>query len=233
MILERKIGFNVEQTMSDMENTFVRAGTSREEMTQMFKGVLLMQNLYNAAIREMSTKLEVLDEEFQVRYSHNPIHHIESRLKSPGSIMKKLSGKGHVFSIETSMEYITDIAGIRVICHYVDEAYTIADLLSKQNDITIIKKSDYIKTPKPNGYRSLHMVVSVPVSLSEKTEFVPVEIQLRTIAMDFWASLEHQLRYKAASEVKDDLQTQLKECAEEISAVDLKMQGIYDKLKIQ
>jgi putative GTP pyrophosphokinase len=232
MILERKNGFNVEQIMGDMESAFVMTDVSQEEMAQMFKGVLLMQNLYSAAIREISTKLEILDEEFQVLYSHNPVHHIESRLKSPRAIMEKLTKRGFPFSVDAAKEHISDIAGIRVICHYIDEVYAIADLLSKQDDINIIKKSDYIKSPKPNGYRSLHMVVSVPVFLSQKTERVPVEIQIRTIAMDFWASLEHQIRYKTLSEVKDDLQLQLKDCAEEIFAVDMKMQDIYNQLKL-
>jgi putative GTP pyrophosphokinase len=231
MILERKIGFNVEQIMSDMKSSF---GTDvlPQEMAQMIESGSVMQNLYNAAIREISVKLEILDDEFQVLYSHNPIHHIESRLKSPRSIIEKIAERGLPFSIESAKRNITDIAGIRVICHYVDEVYTVAELLERQDDITVLRKSDYIKDPKPNGYRSLHLIVSVPVFLSRKTERVPVEIQIRTIAMDFWASLEHEIRYKAIAEVKDDLQPQLKECAEEIATVDMKMQDIYNSLKL-
>jgi putative GTP pyrophosphokinase len=231
MILERKVSFNVEQIMSDMENT-IGADVMPDEMVQMLKDASVMLNLYNAAIREISTKLEILDDEFQVLYSHNPIHHIESRLKSPRSIMEKLALRGHSFSIESARQNLTDIAGIRVICHYIDEVYAIAELLGNQDDVSILRMSDYIKEPKPNGYRSLHLIVSVPVFLSKKTERVPVEIQIRTIAMDCWASLEHQIRYKAHSEIKNDLQLQLKECAEEISAVDMKMQDIYNQLKL-
>jgi putative GTP pyrophosphokinase len=230
MILERKTGFNIEQIMTDTKinlPTDIPPG----DMAKLFKDFLLMQHLYNAAIREVSTKLEILDEEFQVMYAHNPIHHIESRLKSPASIMKKLMKNGIRFDTKSVMEKITDIAGIRVICHYVDEVYAIADLLSKTSGFAVIRESDYIKSPKPNGYRSLHIIITVPVSLSKQTDRVPVEVQIRTIAMDFWASLEHQLRYKSGSEAPTDLQNQLKECADEISAIDLKMQNIYGQLK--
>lgn len=230
MILERKTGFNVEQIMNDTK-VILPTDLPSNERVNLFKDFLLMQQLYNAAIREISAKLETLDEEFQVLYSHNPIHHIESRLKSPRSIMQKLMKKGENLNVESAIKEITDIAGVRVICHYVDEIYIIADLLSKQDDVTIIKQSDYIKNPKSNGYRSLHIVASIPVFLSKRTERVPVEIQIRTIAMDFWASLEHHLRYKAVSDVEKNLQAQLKECADEISDIDLKMQKIHNQLK--
>lgn len=230
MILEKKTGFNVEQIMNDTK-MILPTDVPSDERVNLFKDFLLMQQLYNAAIREISAKLETLDEEFQVLYSHYPIHHIESRLKSPRSIRQKLMKKGEHLNVESAIKEITDIAGIRVICHYVDEIYIIADLLSKQDDITIIKQSDYIKNPKPNGYRSLHIIASIPVFLSTRTERVPVEIQIRTIAMDFWASLEHDLCYKAVSDVEKNLQAQLKECADEISDIDLKMQKIYDQLK--
>jgi putative GTP pyrophosphokinase len=229
MILERKTGFNVEQILADTEK-FLPLRT-RGEMTHVVKDFLVLQNLYNAAIKEISTKLEILDEEFQVLYSHNPIHHIESRLKSPRSIAKKLRERDLPLNIDSVKENITDIAGIRVICYYIDEVHIIADLLSKQDDVAVLKRTDHIKDPKPSGYRSLHMVVTVPVFLSKRTEIVPVEIQIRTIAMDFWASLEHQLGYKALAGAEDDLHRELKDCAEEISVVDLKMQDIYNRLK--
>jgi putative GTP pyrophosphokinase len=229
MILERKTGFNIEQILTDTEK--IMPLRAHGKITQELKDFLVLQNLYNAAIKEISTKLEILDEEFQVLYSHNPIHHIESRLKSPRSIVKKLREKALPLSIESIKKNITDIAGIRVICYYIDEVYTVADLLSKQDDVAVLKRTDYLKDPKPSGYRSLHMVVTVPVFLSKKNEIVPVEIQIRTIAMDFWASLEHQLGYKALAEGEDDLHRELKDCAEEISAVDLKMQDIYNRLK--
>nr|WP_148206776.1 GTP pyrophosphokinase family protein [Desulfitobacterium hafniense] len=194
------------------------------------KTMIVMQQVYSAAIREVSTKLEILDDEFQVKFAHNPIHHMESRLKQPQSIREKLLRKGLTPDMKLATEHITDIAGIRVICYYINDIYTIAEVLLKQDDITLIKRSDYIENPKSNGYRSLHLVVSVPVFLSEGTRNVPVEVQIRTIAMDFWASLEHRLKYKSDSPVKDDLQRELAECAESITDIDEKMQSIYVQL---
>ncbi len=229
MILERKSHINFDNIDFQDENINIPV----TEMLEMFKDMVKVQQLYNAAIREVSTKLEILDDEFNIRYSHNPIHHMESRLKQAQSIAEKLLRKGHDVNLEAASEHIHDIAGIRVICHYIDDVYTIAELLTKQDDIRLIKKRDYIKSPKPNGYRSLHIVVTVPVFLSDETKRVPVEIQIRTIAMDFWASLEHQLRYKSDCEVKEDLQKELHDCAQVISDIDLKMQGIYTKLNRQ
>ena len=230
MILERKNRLNIEQIMTDAKNV-LPDDLSSEEVAQMVMDILVMQQLNNAAIREICTKLEILDEEFRILYSHNPIHHIESRLKSMRSIAKKLLIKRQPLNARSAMDNLTDIAGVRVICHYVEEVYAISELLSKQDDISVLKRADYIKEPKANGYRSLHLVVSVPVFLSEQTRYIPVEVQIRTIGMDFWASLEHKLRYKAHVEVKDALSAELIECASEISAVDLKMQAIHNKLK--
>lgn len=229
MILDRNTPLNIEQILHDTE-TIAPNDMSAENLKQILEGMPEMQHLYNAAIRKVSSRLETLDDEFKVLHSRNPIHHMESRLKSTPSMMKKLIKKGYPTNIESSKENLTDIAGIRVICHYINDVYTISKLLSNQEDITIIRISDYIKNPKPNGYRSLHFIVSVPIFLSEKTEQVPVEIQIRTIAMDFWSSLEHQLRYKSYSEVNEALQGELKECAEEIVEIDLKMQKIYNKI---
>lgn len=189
-----------------------------------------MQQLYHGAIREIKTKLEILDDEFRTLYDHNPIHHIESRLKTLQSILEKLQRKGLPVSLQSAQSSLYDIAGVRVICNYIDDIYRLADMLCAQDDVELIRRTDYIQAPKENGYRSLHLTVRVPVFLSAGRVPVPVEIQIRTIAMDFWASLEHQLRYKAASEVPDDLRLQLKECAEQSAALDLKMQGIYRKL---
>jgi len=186
--------------------------------------------LYNSAIREVRTKLETLDEEFHVRYNHNPIHHIESRLKSPQSIFEKLKRKGYEISVESIRNNLADIAGIRVICNYIEDIYTISELLLQQDDITLIRKRDYIANPKENGYRSLHLVIEVPIFLSDRKELVPVEIQIRTIAMDCWASLEHQLMYKSAKSLPDYLRVQLKECADSIADIDLKMQNIFKQL---
>ena len=190
-----------------------------------------MQQLYNAAIKEVTTKLEVLDEEFKVRFDHNPIHSIESRLKAPRSIFGKLYKNGHEITIDSIRRNLFDVAGVRVICSYIDDIYQMADFLTRQDDIKVLKRKDYIANPKENGYRSLHLVVEIPIFLSEKTEQVPVEIQIRTIAMDFWASLEHQLRYKASNDITDDLRQELKNCAESIADIDRRMQDIYHTVR--
>ena len=191
---------------------------------------LEMTQLYDSAIREVRTKLEILDREFRVRYARNPIHHIDSRLKSPHSIVKKLRRKGYPQTIESAETHLFDIAGVRIICNYVQDIYHIADLLTHQRDVELVERKDYIENPKPNGYRSLHLVVRIPVFLSSHTELVPVEIQIRTIAMDFWASLEHELRYKNDAEATADLKRRLKECAETSAALDLEMQRIYQEI---
>ena len=191
---------------------------------------LEMQQLYRSAIREITTKLEILDDEFRVRFAHDPIHHIESRLKSLPSMLEKLQRKQADFEIATIRHELTDIAGVRVICNYLEDIYRIAELLTAQDDIELLRTKDYIKEPKPNGYRGLHLIVRVPVFLSSAKEMVPVEIQIRTIAMDFWASLEHQLRYKTVHEVPDDLHTRLKQCSDVSAALDTEMQRIFNVL---
>lgn len=193
--------------------------------------MMQMQHLYESAIKEISTKLEILDSEFQTKFDYNPIHHMESRLKSPQSIADKLSRKNLTFSTETAMKTLMDIAGIRVVCHYIEDIYNVAELLTSQDDITLVKRKDYIKNPKPNGYRSLHIVINVPVFLAEKKEIVPVEVQIRTIAMDFWASLEHQLKYKSDDGEYDSLYDELKSIADTIADTDIKMQNISKRLK--
>ena len=202
-----------------------------DEMLRQLDGYLQMQHVYNAAIREVTTKLQILDEEFQCRYDHNPIHHMESRLKTPRSIVGKLRRRDEEVSADSARRNLTDIAGIRVICCYIEDVYRIAELLLHQDDVTLIRKSDYIKEPKENGYRSLHLVIQVPVYLSNRTENVPVEVQIRTEGMDFWASLEHQMRYKSSRSVSAELQAQLRECAEDLAEIDVKMQRIYKHLQ--
>lgn len=206
------------------------ADASEMLMEQMMK-FLELEHLYESAIREVKTKLEILDSEFRTKYAYNPIHHIEDRLKSPDSILEKIQRKGISFTVESIRENINDFAGVRVICNYIDDIYTVADLLTAQDDVTLLKRKDYIRNPKPNGYRSLHLVIETPVYLSDKKELVHVEVQIRTIAMDFWASLEHELKYKAETEVSAELADQLKECAETIAATDRQMQQIYKTLK--
>ena len=186
-----------------------------------------MAQLYDGAIREIKTKLDILDEEFKVRYAHNPIHHMESRQKSIDSILGKLHKKQLPLTLESARENLYDIAGIRVICYYIDDIYRIAEMITSQGDITPVRVRDYIAQPKENGYRSLHIVAKVPVFLSQHTESVPVEIQIRTIAMDFWASLEHRLKYKSAEAVPDGIHERLTRCAHTSAMLDREMQDIY------
>ncbi|MBQ2700347.1 MAG: GTP pyrophosphokinase family protein [Clostridia bacterium] len=186
-----------------------------------------MQIRYKSAIREMLTKLEILDEEFQLRHQRNPIHHTQSRMKSMPSMLQKLERKGLEPTIENATKRLADIAGVRVICSYLEDIYTVADLLREQDDLTILHERDYIKHPKSNGYRSLHLIISVPVFLSEGKYYVPVEVQIRTIAMDFWASLEHHIRYKKNQSIPGELAQELVQAAEDIARLDRKMQAIY------
>lgn len=201
-----------------------------EEFQRMVDEFFSVQCRYQSAIREVRTKLEVLDDEFSMRHSRNPIHHIESRMKTIQSMMEKLKRRNERVDMSSAVEHLTDIAGIRVICNYIEDIYTIADLLTSQDDIRVLKWRDYIKEPKPNGYRSLHVVVEVPVFLSEGRTLVPVEVQIRTIAMDFWAALEHSLRYKARGAVPQDISDELQQTAADIARLDERMQAIHERV---
>ena len=187
--------------------------------------------VYNAAIREINARLQTLDSEFSYRHQHNPIHHIESRVKSLNSIVKKLHDIGVPISISNAKKTLHDIAGVRVVCCYVDDIYRIAELLLSQDDVSLILEKNYIEKPKPNGYRSLHIVVDVPVYMSQGKLFIPVEIQIRTVAMDFWATLEHRIRYKSPDEVPQSIVDELRACADVITETDYKMQRIFKTLQ--
>lgn len=189
-----------------------------------------MQCRYQAAIREVQTKLEILDNEFQSKHRRNPIHHMQCRMKSIPSIIEKLQRKGLPVCMEAAAQNLTDIAGIRVICSYIDDIYMIADLLTRQDDVRVVKRRDYIQHPKENGYRSLHLVLEIPVFLQEGKTFIPVEVQIRTIAMDFWASLEHTLRYKGIAEIPEDISEALHIAAMEIQSLDERMQAIHNRV---
>lgn len=206
----------------------INAKTVGEQFGRL-RGFVEMQQIYRGAISEVRTKLETLDAEFSVRYEHNPIHHIKSRLKTPQSIMEKLRRRQLEPTIQNARDNILDIAGVRVICNYIEDIYDIAEMLEHQGDITPVRRRDYIANPKENGYRSLHLIARVPVFLSDRTESVPVEIQIRTIAMDFWATLEHELRYKSEVEVSDELRERLKQSAEMSANLDLEMQAIRNQ----
>ncbi len=182
--------------------------------------------LYGAAIKKISSTLEILDDEFHLRNDYNPIHHIETRLKTPRSIFNKLTKRGFPVTMESIHDNLTDIAGIRVICNYIDDAYRIADLLTAHNDIEVIERKDYIAHPKPSGYRSLHLIVNVSVYMSKGSVKVPAEIQIRTIAMDYWATLEHRLKYKNEGSVPPDLHQKMKSCSDELADMEARMQEI-------
>lgn len=185
---------------------------------------------YKFAIDEVKTKIDILNQEFNYIHEYNPIEHVKSRLKSPESILKKIYRKGYDLSLSSIKENIHDIAGIRIICSFVSDIYKISEMLAKQEDIQVIMCKDYIKNPKPNGYRSLHLVVKVPVFMSDRVENVSVEIQIRTIAMDFWASLEHKIYYKYDRDVPEELMRQLKEAADAAAELDRKMENIHKQV---
>ena len=184
--------------------------------------------MYRCAIREIQTKLEVLDDEFSVENNRNPISFIKTRIKKPNSIYNKLQKMGHDFTTENIQTYLNDVAGVRIVCAFIDDIYMLADCLIRQDDVTLIEMKDYIRNPKGNGYRSLHLIISVPIFLQNEKRNVKVEVQLRTIAMEFWANLEHQMRYKKelSPELLEKISTELGACAETSAELDLRMQEI-------
>ncbi len=190
-----------------------------------------MQLIYDAALREVNTKLETLNNEFKLRHQYNPIEHMTSRIKSPESIAKKLRHNEKELTVENIIRYINDVAGIRIICSYTTDIYRIAKLIAAQSDVTVLKVKDYIEHPKPNGYKSYHMIVSVPIFLSEHIINAKVEIQIRTIAMDFWASLEHKMYYKFEGHAPENIRRELKECADLVAFLDQKMLAINEEIK--
>lgn len=190
-----------------------------------------MQLIYNAALKEINTKLEILNSEFQMAHRYNPIEHITARIKSPDSIAKKLRHQGRAVTIENIVRYINDVAGIRIICSFTSDIYKISELIRKQSDVKVLKIKDYIENPKPNGYTSYHMIVSVPIFLSDMTIDTKVEIQIRTIAMDFWASLEHKMYYKFEGNAPENIRRELKECADLVGFLDRKMLAINEEIK--
>ena len=206
-----------------------------QEAEQIFEKIVNLRELlmtYNSAIREVTTKLEILNDELSIKNRRNPIQFIKSRVKSPLSIANKLQRLEKEISVKSIMNSLNDVAGIRVISSFIDDVYEIADMLVKQDDVFLIETKDYIKNPKPNGYRSYHLIVEVPVFFSDKKQFVKVEIQIRTVAMDFWASLEHQLKYKENLENLQDIEVELKQCAEIIAETDLQMMNIRNKIEV-
>ncbi len=223
--LERKVEEQAEALKEQYEIIQIQAEKLRQQKSF---NRLMME--YRSAIMEVETRLKVLNEEFSQEYNRNPFEAIKSRLKSPTSIFEKLERKGYPVTLESIRENLTDVAGLRVICSFPDDIYRLAELLTKQDDIVIVREKDYIRNPKPNGYRSLHFILSVPIFLSNEKKYMNAEVQFRTIAMDFWASLEHKLKYKKDVDSADEIVGMLKDCADSIEALDYQMQEIRNKI---
>lgn len=198
------------------------------KMAFQFQRIMMV---YESAIKQIETKLDILNKEYKVTGNRNPIQTVKSRIKSPDSIAKKLEKKHIPVTFDGMIENLHDIAGVRVICPYIADIYTVRDILLKQPDLTLLEEHDYIENPKESGYRSLHIVVSIPVYLTDSVQNVKVEIQLRTIAMDFWASLEHNIRYKTVESIPEGVEQELYECAETIAQTDRKMEEIARKIR--
>lgn len=228
MILERKQRIEIPDITQQNESFFQVAGSGSPR--ESFREFTELMQIYSAAMKSVSTKLEVLDEELQISRKHNPIHHLECRIKGINSIFKKLQRYGVPVSLNSAREHIRDIAGIRVICNFIDDIYLIENILLKQPDITLLMRKDYISGPKGNGYRSLHLVIKAPVFLTHKIEYVPVEIQLRTVAMDYWASLEHMLRYKNEADTQK-YSTMLINCSNVLAETEKTMQHIREGIE--
>ena len=189
-----------------------------------------MMMMYSCAIKEIKTKLQVLNDELSIKRQRNPIEFIKTRVKQPDSIASKLRRKGYPVTVQSVFENLSDVAGVRVICAFIDDIYKVADMLTAQDDIELIKRKDYIKNPKMNGYRSLHLIIEVPVFFSDHKEQIRVEVQIRTIAMDFWASLEHQLKYKKDIDDAESIMYELRACADVINRTDYHMQSLRDRI---
>ncbi|MSA00219.1 MULTISPECIES: GTP pyrophosphokinase family protein [Lactonifactor] len=187
--------------------------------------------LYNAALKEIGTKIDILNDEFQHIHRYNPIEHVKSRIKKPESIVKKLKKNGYESSIENMVKYVNDIAGIRITCSFTSDIYRIADMIAKQSDLKILALKDYMKHPKESGYQSYHMLVTVPIFLSDSVVDTKVEIQIRTVAQDFWASLEHKIYYKFEGNAPDFISEELKECAKIVAQLDAKMLSLNESIK--
>ncbi len=186
--------------------------------------------IYNAALRQVETKMAILNDEFQHVHQYNPIEHIKARIKTPESIVKKLKRNGYESTIDNMVKYINDIAGIRIICSFTSDIYRIAEMISEQRDIKVIGVKDYITYPKASGYKSYHMIVTVPVYLSDRIVDTKVEIQIRTVAMDFWASLEHKIHYKFEGDAPEHIRTELVECAKMVSDLDARMLSLNEEI---
>ena len=204
-----------------------------EGLIEQASGFMELMMQYRCALMEVETKLNVLNAEFTMKNNRNPFESIKSRIKTPKSILEKLQRKGFEISVKGIEENLADVAGIRVICSFPDDIYATAKMLTDQDDIRVIQVKDYIINPKPNGYRSLHLILEVPIFLSNEKKNMKVEVQFRTIAMDFWASLEHKLKYKKNIENAEEISKELQRCAEASSQRDLRMQALRDRIEAE
>lgn len=235
--MENKINYNYEE--NKVENQLLGVlGTglfSTEEMIRTEREIAQMLCYYRCALMETETKFRVLNEEFSVRHERNPISNIQTRLKDPKSIIEKMLRRGFPLSLESMQENVFDIAGIRAVCSFVDDVYFVADCLRDQDDIRILQVKDYIKEPKENGYRSLHMIIEIPIFLQSEKRFMKVEVQLRTIAMEFWANLDHKMRYKKNidPEVEKKIEDELLECAQISADLDARMLSVRDIIEFE
>lgn len=187
--------------------------------------------LYRSALKQINTKIDILNDEFQYRHKYNPIEHVKSRLKTPESIVKKLKRHKYESSVENMVRYVNDIAGVRITCSFTSDIYRIADMIAKQNDLTVLSLKDYMLNPKKSGYRSYHMLVTVPVFLSDSVVNTKVEIQIRTVAQDFWATLEHKMHYKFEGDGPDYISKELRECARYIAELDERMEELNNAIQ--
>ena len=225
---KRQTSVNIEKLKAELTALNAR-GLAQVEVDEIIQFAKMYQ-VYEAAQNEVATKLENLDAEFQLNYNHNPIHHMGGRMKSPESLVGKMQKKGLERTVKTLTDNVFDIAGLRVITNYIDDIYTIERLLTHQSDVTVLKRKDYVETPKASGYRSLHLVVTVPVFLSTGVVDTPVEIQIRTVGMDMWASLEHKLRYKTDDDRAEEHAQQLERYAGELFDIERNLQAIHQDL---
>lgn len=217
-------------TMEPIE--IIKNPKSKEYIIEHLQDFQKFMMMYSCAIKEVRTKFEVLNDELSVSSNRNPIQMIKSRIKSPRSIIEKLERKNYELTMNSILTNLNDVAGVRIICSFINDIYDIADMFSSQDDINVLEIKDYIKNPKPNGYRSYHMIVEVPVFFAECKKNLKVEVQLRTIAMDFWASLEHSMKYKKDVNDAEKIMKELKSCADLIAKTDLHMQNINEKINM-
>lgn len=215
-----------EQEIEGIELSTLLLAERPEKVMETMKPFRQLMMRYECALQEVETKLNVLNAEFSLEYDRNPFEAIKTRIKQPISIVNKLKRLDEEITVENIEGSLNDVAGIRVICSFPEDIYTIAELLAKQDDIKVLKRKDYIKNPKENGYRSLHLILEIPIFLSDEKRYMKVEVQFRTIAMDFWASVEHKLKYKKDIKNPEKIAEQLRHCADTIADVDFRMQAI-------